>query len=157
MNSMPFRQLKSFFKILIGVQYQHILRQVGRKRFAAQALDCVKAVRNEKGAGHCPAPSACQKSPQYTLSFRTSPQTGVGIPRIEAKAAGLGSKMFENSGGIATAVCALPRNDMVFRQSDAPSPGAQKGISAPAANCPDGRNPFFLWTRPVPTGDGRGG
>ena len=43
-------------------------------------------------------PSACQKSPQYTLSFRTSPQTGVGIPRIEVKATGLGSKMFENPG-----------------------------------------------------------
>ena len=68
MNSMPFRLLKSFLKILIGVQYQHILRQVWPKRFAAQTLDCVKAVRNEKGAGHCPAPCAVWKNLAYTIA-----------------------------------------------------------------------------------------
>ena len=54
--------------------------------------------RQRAESGYRPQPPACQKSPQYTLSFRTSPQTGVGIPRIEVKATGLGSKMFENSG-----------------------------------------------------------
>ena len=29
MNSMPFRQLKSFLKILIGVQYESVLRYLG--------------------------------------------------------------------------------------------------------------------------------
>ena len=70
--------------------------------------------------------SACQKSPKDSMSFRTSPQTGVGIPRLDVKTDGLGSKMFENPGDCArrkspwgtTAVCALPRNDMVFRQSE---------------------------------------
>ena len=69
--------------------------------------------------------SACQKSPKDSMSFRTSPQTGVGIPRIGVEVTGLGTKMFENPGDCArrkspwgtTAVCALPRNDMVFRQS----------------------------------------
>ena len=35
--------------------------------------------------------------------------------------------MLENPGGIATAVCALPRNDMVFRQSEVPSAAALGG------------------------------
>ena len=62
--------------------------------------------------------TACQKSPKDTLSFRTSPQTGVGIPRLNVKTSGFGTKMFENQGGIATTVCALSRNDTVFRQSE---------------------------------------
>ena len=32
------------------------------------------------------------------MSFRTSPQTGVGIPRLDVKTNGLESKMFENPG-----------------------------------------------------------
>ena len=43
------------------------------------------------------------KSPKDTLSFRTSPQTGVGIPRLNVKATGLGLKIFEYL-GIATPV-----------------------------------------------------
>ena len=42
--------------------------------------------------------AACQKSPKDTVSFRTSPQTGVGIPRLNVKAAGLGLKIFEYQG-----------------------------------------------------------
>ena len=33
-----------------------------------------------------------------TVSFRTSPQTGVGIPRLNVKATGLGLKIFEYQG-----------------------------------------------------------
>jgi len=42
--------------------------------------------------------SACQKSPKDTLSFRTSPQTGAGIHRLNVKAAIFETKMFENQG-----------------------------------------------------------
>ena len=38
------------------------------------------------------------KSLKDTLSFRTSPQTGVGIPWLDAETTGLGIKMFENRG-----------------------------------------------------------
>ena len=38
------------------------------------------------------------ESIERRMSLRTSPQTGVGIPRIEVKTTGLGSKIFENSG-----------------------------------------------------------
>ena len=42
--------------------------------------------------------AVCRKGPQNSMSFRTSPQTGVGIPRIDVEATGLGTKMFENPG-----------------------------------------------------------
>ena len=45
-----------------------------------------------------PRSAACQKSPKDSMSFRTSPQTGVGIPRIGVEVTGLGTKMFENPG-----------------------------------------------------------
>ena len=35
------------------------------------------------------------------MSFRTSPQTGVGIPQLNVKTAGLEIKMFENPGDCA--------------------------------------------------------
>ena len=55
--------------------------------------------QNEAPAGKSPRRCvACQKSPKNTVSFRTSPQTGVGIPRLNVKATGLGLKIFEYQG-----------------------------------------------------------
>ena len=47
------------------------------------------------------------------MSFRTSPQTGVGIPLLDAGTTNLGPNCLKIR-GIATTVCALSCNDMVF-------------------------------------------
>ena len=48
MNSMPFRQLKSFFKILIGVQYENLVgAAIGRPLFSPFPGTCD---RTQKGS-----------------------------------------------------------------------------------------------------------
>ena len=71
MNSMPFRQLKSFFKILIGVQYDHLcLQMVDRQIVSPRFLSCSSFAKEKMdGAG----------APQV-LQHRLSLSAESGIP-----------------------------------------------------------------------------
>ena len=51
------------------------------------------------------------------MSLRTSPQTGVAIPPKEGKTHNYRQKCREIQ-GIPTPVCALARNDMVYRHAE---------------------------------------
>ena len=71
MNSMPFRQLKSFLKILIGVQYDHLcLQMVDRQIVSPRFLSCFSFAKEKMdGAG----------APQV-LQHRLSLSAESGIP-----------------------------------------------------------------------------
>ncbi len=55
MNSMPFRQLKSFFKILIGVQYDHLcLQMVDRQIVSPRFLSCSSFAKEKMDGASAP-------------------------------------------------------------------------------------------------------
>ena len=53
MNSMPFRQLKSFLKILIGVQYQNYIRSSRTIGQMPAGLCGIFRIFEEKSKIHC--------------------------------------------------------------------------------------------------------
>ena len=96
----------------------------------SRTLSLWKSNKQNGHPGGCPFQIA-EKAPPNSVSSRTSPQTGVAIPKVEGKTSDYELKMFENSGDCqkvncpkgqerppwGAPVCALARNDMVFRQA----------------------------------------